>query len=188
VAGWDDVGNPVASEGRSITGRNLSYAYAATTHACEGATGLKVIIGFDRHSVRSATQKVAYVAASRGREGIEAFVEPVADLPQIQNRAGDRKAAVEMAFEPDQNDRRERWSYAGRLRKRPSPARTKNTPWTFEKGPFATPRKPPGTPRPWNGNHCLPRPRNASRRKAWSTAGAWKWACNRLGPAVRQIP
>jgi hypothetical protein len=29
-----------------------------------------------------------------------------ADLSQIQNRTGDRKAAVEMAFEPDQNDRR----------------------------------------------------------------------------------
>jgi hypothetical protein len=106
VAGWDAQGNPVASDGRSITGRNLSYAYAATTHACEGATGLKVITGFDRHSVRSATQKIAYVACSRGREDIEVFVESVADLSQIQNRTGDRKAAVEMAFEPDQNDRR----------------------------------------------------------------------------------
>jgi hypothetical protein len=93
-------------QGRSITGRNLSYAYAATAHACEGATGLKVITGFDRHSVRSATQKIAYVAYSRGREDIEAFVESIADPSQIQNRTGDRKAAVEMAFEPDQNDRR----------------------------------------------------------------------------------
>ena len=106
VAGWDAAGNPVTSDGRSITGRNLSYAYAATTHACEGATGLKVITGFDRHSVRSATQKIAYVAASRGREDVEVFVESVADLSQIQNRSGDRKASVGMAFEPDQNDRR----------------------------------------------------------------------------------
>jgi hypothetical protein len=30
---------------------------------------------------------------------VEVFVESVADLPQIQNRTGDRKAAVEMAFE-----------------------------------------------------------------------------------------
>ena len=29
-----------------------------------------------------------------------------ADLSQIQNQTGDRKAAVGMAFEPDQNDRR----------------------------------------------------------------------------------
>ena len=50
VANWDAQGNPVASDGRSITGRNLSYAYAATTHACEGATGLKVITGFDRQN------------------------------------------------------------------------------------------------------------------------------------------
>jgi hypothetical protein len=68
IEGWDAQGNPVASDGRSITGRNLSYAYAAT--------GLKGITGFDRHSVRSATQKIAYAAASRGREGIEVFVEP----------------------------------------------------------------------------------------------------------------
>jgi hypothetical protein len=43
VASWDSQGNPVASDGRSITGRNLSYAYAATTHACKGATGLQAI-------------------------------------------------------------------------------------------------------------------------------------------------
>jgi len=46
------------------------------------------------------------VACSRGREDIEVFVESVADLSQIQNRTGERKAAVEMAIEPDQNDRR----------------------------------------------------------------------------------
>jgi hypothetical protein len=105
VAGWDAAGNPVASDGRSITGRNLSYAYAATTHACEGATGLKVITGFDRHSVRSATQKIAYMAASRGREDIEVFVEFIADLSQIQNQTGNRKAAMGMALGASQGDR-----------------------------------------------------------------------------------
>ena len=107
VAGWDAAGNPVASDGRSITGRNLSYAYAATTHACEGATGLKVITGFDRHSVRSATRKIAYVAASRSREDIEVLVESIAELSQIQNRTGDRKAAVEMALEDRLDERAE---------------------------------------------------------------------------------
>ena len=49
----------------------------------------------------------ADVAASRrGLEDIELFVESVADRSQVQNWSGDRKAAVEMAFEPDQNDRR----------------------------------------------------------------------------------
>jgi hypothetical protein len=45
------------------------------------------------------------VACSRGRKGIEAFVESVADLSQIQNRTGDRKASVGMAF-GDQADGR----------------------------------------------------------------------------------
>jgi hypothetical protein len=66
-----------------------------------------IITGFDRHSIRSATQKVAYVACSRGREGIEAFVESIADPSQIQNRTGDRKAAVEMALGNSQGDRAE---------------------------------------------------------------------------------
>jgi hypothetical protein len=39
-------------------------------------------------------EKIAYVTCSRGREDIEAFVESVADLSQIQNRTGDRNAAV----------------------------------------------------------------------------------------------
>ena len=51
-------------------------------------------------------EKIAYMAASRGREDIEAFVESVANLSQVQNRSGGCKAAVGMAFEPDQNDRR----------------------------------------------------------------------------------
>jgi hypothetical protein len=49
-----------------------------------------LLTGFDRHSVRSATQKVAYVACSRGREDIEVFVESVADPSKIQNRSGGR--------------------------------------------------------------------------------------------------
>jgi hypothetical protein len=65
-----------------------------------------IITGFDRTPSGRPREKIACVACSRGREGIEAFVESVADRSQSQNRSGDRKAAVQMAFEPDQNDRR----------------------------------------------------------------------------------
>ena len=114
-------------------------------------------------------RNIAYVAASRGREDIEVFVESVADRSQIQNRSGDRKAAVEMAFEPDQNDRRaevkQLFRHLQRVRaakelaehaqtvdlcrqaaERLSPPRTKNTPWTCKKTPSEASRRPPGAP------------------------------------------
>jgi hypothetical protein len=47
------------------------------------------------------------VACSRGREGIEAFVGSIAGLSQVQNRTGDRKAAVEITFDASQSDRAE---------------------------------------------------------------------------------
>jgi hypothetical protein len=77
-------------------------------------------------------------------------------LSQIQNRTGDRKAAVEMAFEPDQNDRRAEVKRLSRHLQRvraaketvdhaqtvdlcrqaaetPEPGKDQNTPWTFKK-------------------------------------------------------
>ncbi|MBV9490572.1 MAG: hypothetical protein JO069_12745, partial [Verrucomicrobia bacterium] len=106
VVGWDAQGNPVAKDGRSVVGRNFTHGYASTSYRVQGDAADKVLLGFDRDSVRWASQKIAYVMASRGRIDLELFVENIADLSQIQNRKGDRKAATEMALEPDQNDRR----------------------------------------------------------------------------------
>jgi ATP-dependent exoDNAse (exonuclease V) alpha subunit len=105
VAGWDAQGNPVAKDGRAIVGRNFTHGYASTSYRVQGDAADKVLLGFDRDSIRWVSQKIAYVMASRGRIDLELFVENVADLSQIQARKGDRKAATEMAIEPDQNDR-----------------------------------------------------------------------------------
>jgi hypothetical protein len=40
------------------------------------------------------------MTSSRGREFCEVLVESISELSQIQNRCGDRKAAMEMAFDP----------------------------------------------------------------------------------------
>jgi hypothetical protein len=85
-----------------------------------------------------------------------------ADLSQIQNRSGDRKAAVGMAFGPDQNDRRAEvkrlFRHLQRVRAAKEPVEhaqtvdlcrqaaetlepgqeTKSTPWTFNKAPSGT--------------------------------------------------
>jgi hypothetical protein len=112
VAGWDAAGNPVPSDGRSITRRNLPCATCLVPirrppTPVKARRTSKVITGFDRHFIRSATRKIAYVACSRRREGIEVFAKSIADLSQIQNRTGDRKAAVKMAFEDGLDDRAE---------------------------------------------------------------------------------
>jgi DNA replication protein DnaC len=93
ITGWDDRGDPIDSRGRSITHRNLTHAYASTICRSQGSSSRKVVIGFDRSSIRTATQSAAYVACSRGRELCEIHVESISDLSAIQNRSGIRKFA-----------------------------------------------------------------------------------------------
>jgi ATP-dependent exoDNAse (exonuclease V) alpha subunit len=100
VGGWDGEGNPVSTTGKSISMRNLTYGYAGTARKVEGMTNFKALFGADRRSIAHISRKVATVACTRGREAIELLVESIADLSQIQNRSGDRKAAVEMQIEP----------------------------------------------------------------------------------------
>jgi conjugative relaxase-like TrwC/TraI family protein len=107
TAGWDDRGNPITSDGRSITHRNLCHAYSSTIRKVQGSSAMKVIVGFDRHSIRSASRDAAYVACSRGRQFCEVHVENISDLSQIQNRSGDRKLAIEMTVQALPRDLRE---------------------------------------------------------------------------------
>jgi conjugative relaxase-like TrwC/TraI family protein len=100
VAGWDAAGNPVTTDGRSVVSRNLSYSYASTTQKVQGATAVEAIFGADRQSIGQLSQKIAYVACSRGKAGVHVFVESKADLSQVQNRTGDREAALEMPYDP----------------------------------------------------------------------------------------
>jgi hypothetical protein len=57
-----------------------------------------VLVGFDRHSIRFANQKLSYVAATRGRTSIRVLVENKADLCGIQDRTGEREAATAVFF------------------------------------------------------------------------------------------
>ena len=101
VASWDQNGNPIASDGRVIKHRNFCYGYASTIYRVQGDSATKVIVSFDRHSIRTADRESAYVAGSRGREFCEVFVEQIAELAGIQNRSGDRKSVMEMAIAAD---------------------------------------------------------------------------------------
>ena len=102
IAGWDQDGNPVVSDGRVIKHRNFCYGYASTIYRVQGDSAAKVIVSFDRHSIRTASRESAYVGASRGRKLCEVYVEQTAELAGIQNRSGNRKSVMEMAITLDQ--------------------------------------------------------------------------------------
>lgn len=98
VSGWDELGNPISSDGRTVTHRNLCHAYAATVRRVQGDSATRVIVGYDRHSIRTATRDAAYVAGGRGRLFCEIHVESVSDLSLIEKRSSDRQAVSEMTI------------------------------------------------------------------------------------------
>jgi hypothetical protein len=100
VTGWDELGNPISADGRTITHRNLCHAYAATVRRVQGDSATRVIVGYDRHSIRTATRDAAYVAGGRGRLFCEIHVESVSDLSLIEKRSGERQAVCEMSIAP----------------------------------------------------------------------------------------
>ena len=112
VAGWDADCNPVDEKGRSITGRQLSHAYASTVHKVQGSTTVESIVGLDRNSVRWSSAKIAYTACTRGVRGVTVLVENKSDLALIEHHSGERKAAIEMELDQEWLDPR---SEAARL-------------------------------------------------------------------------
>jgi hypothetical protein len=102
VKGFDKSGRIISSDGRILTTSKFSYGYASTSHKSQGTTCHSVIIGFDRHSVRHADRKIAYVAGTRGTEDIKIFCENKLELWEIEKRKGDRKSVTEMLTENPQ--------------------------------------------------------------------------------------
>jgi conjugative relaxase-like TrwC/TraI family protein len=98
VSGFDAQGNVMSDQGKLITTKNLAHSYAMTSHRSQGDTADAVLVGMDRHSIRWVCQKLAYVAATRGRAMIRVFVENKADLTQVQARTGERKAATDLVM------------------------------------------------------------------------------------------
>ena len=96
VTGWDPSGEIIGQDGKVISIRNLSHAYAGTSHKSQGDSAETVLFGLDRHSIRWADQKLAYVAGTRGKTKILVFVENKAELTGIQERTGERRAATDI--------------------------------------------------------------------------------------------
>jgi len=98
--GFDGMGRVITTDGRTIDIQQYDYAYSSTSHKSQGTTVDKVIIGFDRESIKVADQKLAYVATTRGVHEIEIFCENKLALHDIENRPGNRKSAIETDGNP----------------------------------------------------------------------------------------
>jgi conjugative relaxase-like TrwC/TraI family protein len=98
IAGFTDSG-PMSTTGKLIETRNLTHGYASTSHRSQGDTVDTVLFGLSRTSLKFATVKLAYVAATRGRFKIDIFAENKHELCGIQDRSGDRKSALELVIQ-----------------------------------------------------------------------------------------
>lgn len=99
IAGIADDGTLTATNGvRSVVlppdFKHLVHGYAVTAHASQGATVDQVIVLGD-----GMTREQFYVAATRGKTGIEVFTNDRHRLEQRVKVSGERKAAVETPWQ-----------------------------------------------------------------------------------------
>lgn len=93
----------ILTDGRVLTDevKHLDYGYVSTSYSAQGKTCDHVIVAMTNLGGRALNQEQFYVSASRGREGIDIFVE---DKEYIQTRIeamGNRVLNLEMMPERD---------------------------------------------------------------------------------------
>ncbi len=95
----------ILEDGRVLTEevKHLDYGYVSTSYSAQGKTCNHVIVAMTNIGGRALSQEQFYVSASRGREGIDIFVE---DKEYIQTRIeamGNRVLNLEMMPEKDRD-------------------------------------------------------------------------------------
>lgn len=76
---------------------HLSYGYVMTSYAAQGATAERVLVHLDTDAPgagRMVNQQLIYVAASRGREEMQVFVNSREDLAQALLRRAEKASAL----------------------------------------------------------------------------------------------
>jgi len=99
IAGIADDGTLTATNGKKAVAlppgfKHLVHGYAVTAHASQGATVDRVVVVGD-----GMTREQFYVAATRGKTGIEVFTSDRGRLEQQVKISGERKAAVETPWQ-----------------------------------------------------------------------------------------
>jgi conjugative relaxase-like TrwC/TraI family protein len=76
---------------------HLTHGYVVTSHASQGATVDKVIIGLSSESFPATYQRTAYVAVTRGKEQALIFTDDKEGLLKAMSRPDDPLSATELA-------------------------------------------------------------------------------------------
>lgn len=107
VAGFTPAGDIRLGNGWTVAKDygHLVYGYVVTSHASQGKTVDRVLIGQSSDSLPASSREQFYVSVSRGRERATIYTDDKAALLEAVNRSEDRVSATELA-------------QAGRLRER----------------------------------------------------------------------
>lgn len=79
---------------------HLAHGYVVTSHASQGVTVDKVLVGIASESLPATCQRTAYVAATRGREQVQIFTDDRKELLKAVARPDDPISATELAAKP----------------------------------------------------------------------------------------
>ena len=99
VKDFDSKGNLVLENGWTIAKEYgfLTHGYVVTSHASQGKTVKRVIIGQSADSMRASSREQFYVSVSRGSERATIFTDDKQALLDAVSRSDDRMAAIELA-------------------------------------------------------------------------------------------
>jgi conjugative relaxase-like TrwC/TraI family protein len=98
VRGFDRSGNIVLANGWTVAKDfgHLAHAYCVTSHASQGKTVDRVIIGQSAISLPASSREQLYVSVSRGRERATIYSDDRNALLEAVSRADDRLTATEL--------------------------------------------------------------------------------------------
>jgi ATP-dependent exoDNAse (exonuclease V) alpha subunit len=98
VAGFTDKNEIVLSNGWTMPEdfQNFTYGYTSTSHASQGRTTDKVIIGLSAESYPATSTEQMYVSLSRGKQEALIVTDSKEELRQRAMRADVRISAVDL--------------------------------------------------------------------------------------------
>jgi conjugative relaxase-like TrwC/TraI family protein len=107
VRAFNGDGDLVLSNGWTIAKDfgHLTHGYVVTSHASQGKTVDRVLIGQSAQSLPASSREQFYVSVSRGRERATIYTDDKQALLEAVSRADDRLTATELVAESRKQDR-----------------------------------------------------------------------------------
>lgn len=99
VAGFNKRGDIIVDRGWIIDRDfgHLAHGYVVTSHASQGVTVDRVMIGLSSQSFPATYQRTAYVAVTRGKESAQIFTDDRTELLRAVTRLDDPMSATQLA-------------------------------------------------------------------------------------------